>query len=67
MEREELREWLGERGEAGVAAVVVGLLVVASSDRRAAVGVATVVAGLGLVAGGLVDSALEKFGLQGLV
>jgi hypothetical protein len=64
---EELREWLGERGEAGVVALLVGLLVVASSDRRAAAGVATVVVGLGLVAGGLVDSALEKFGLKGLV
>jgi hypothetical protein len=67
MDVQELREWLGDRGEAGVVALVVGLLVVASSDRRAAVGVATVVVGLGLVAGGVVDSALERFGLKGLV
>jgi hypothetical protein len=63
----ELREWLGDRGEVGVATLLVGLLIVASSDRRAAAGLATVVVGLGLIAGGLVDSALEKFGLKGLV
>jgi hypothetical protein len=62
-----LREWLGDRGEVGVATLLVGLLIVASSDRRAAAGLATVVVGLGLIAGGLVDSALEKFGLKRLV
>lgn len=63
----ELREWLGDRGEVGIATLLVGLLIVASSDRRAAAGLATVVVGLSLIAGGLVDSALEKFGLKGLV
>ncbi|MFC7235361.1 DUF7470 family protein [Halosegnis marinus] len=65
MDTEEVREWLGERGEQGAVALLVGLLIVASSDKRAAAGVAVVVVGLGLVAAGLVDSALEKTGMKG--
>ena len=67
MDIEEARDWLGERGEQGVLALAVGLLVVASSDKRAAAGVAVVVAGIGLVATGLVDSALERLGMEGMV
>ncbi|RNJ27242.1 DUF7470 family protein [Halosegnis longus] len=65
MDTDAVREWLGSRGEYGVFALLLGLVVVATRDKRIAAGVATVVVGLGLVAGGLVDTALEKMGMKG--
>jgi len=65
MDIEETREWLGGRGELGAALVVLGVLVVGRENRVAALGAALVVAGVGLVAGGLVDSALERTGMKG--
>ena len=65
MDIDAVREWLGSRGEYGVLALMFGLVVVATRDKRIAAGVATVVVGLGLSAGGLVDTALEKMGMKG--
>ena len=65
MNGEETREWLGERGQLGTALLVLGVLVIGRENRTAAVGTTLVVAGLGLVAGGLVDTALEKTGMKG--
>ena len=66
MDVDETREWLGGRGQVGAALVVVGLLlVVGRESRTAALGTTLVVVGVGLVAGGLVDSALEKTGMKG--
>jgi hypothetical protein len=65
MDLQETREWLGDRGQLGAALVVLGILVVGRENRAAAVGAALVVAGVALVAGGLVDTALEKTGMKG--
>jgi len=65
MDLQETREWLGDRGQIGSALVVLGILVVGRENRAAAVGAALVVAGVALVAGGLVDTALEKTGMKG--
>lgn len=62
---DEAREKLGQTGERGVLLLVVGLLVLASHDKKAALGTAVVVAGLGLIAGGVVDTALEEMGMKG--
>ena len=62
---EETREWLGNRGQLGAVMIAVGILVVGRENRVAALGATLVVAGLGLVAGGLVDTALEKTGMKG--
>lgn len=65
MDIEGTREWLGGRGQAGAALVALGILVIGRENPAAAVGAALVVGGLGLVAGGLVDSALERTGMKG--
>ncbi|KAB7512545.1 hypothetical protein DM867_12440 [Halosegnis rubeus] len=65
MDIDAVREWLGSCGEYGALALLAGVLVVATRDKRIAAGVATVVVGLGLIAGGLVDTALEKMGMKG--
>lgn len=65
MDLQETRELLGRRGQLGAALLVIGVLVIARVNRRAAVGTVLVVAGMGLVAGGVVDTALEEMGLKG--
>jgi len=65
MDLQAIREWLGSRGQAGAALVALGILVVGRENRTAAVGAALIVAGVGLVTGGLVDSALERTGMKG--
>jgi hypothetical protein len=62
---EAAREKLGSTGEKGVLVLLVGLLILASHDKKAAAGTAVVVAGLGLIAGGVVDTALEEMGMKG--
>jgi hypothetical protein len=59
------RELLGREGQTGVVLPVLGVLVVASVDRRAGLGTVLVLAGLGLVSAGVVDTALEETGLEG--
>ncbi|MFC7228126.1 hypothetical protein N0B31_12005 [Salinirubellus salinus] len=65
MDLEETKEMLGQRGQLGAALLVLGLFVIGKHDRKAAVGTTLVVVGMGLVAGGIVDSALEKMGMKG--
>ena len=65
MDFEETKAMLGQRGRLGAALLVLGLLVVGKHDTKAGIGTTLVVAGLGLVAGGLVDSALEEMGMKG--
>jgi hypothetical protein len=65
MDLQETRELLGGRGQVGAALVVLGVLVVGRENRTAAVGATLILAGVGLVAGGLVDTALEKTGMKG--
>ena len=65
MDVEGTREWLGGRGQLGAALIALGILVIGRRSRTAAVGATLVVAGVGLVAGGLVDSALERTGMKG--
>jgi hypothetical protein len=67
MDLEETREWLGDRGQLGAVLVVLGILVVGRENRVAAVGTTLVVTGVALVAGGLVDSALEEMGMKGVL
>lgn len=45
--------------------VALGVLVIGRESRTAALGTTLVVADAGLVAGGLVDSALERTGMKG--
>ncbi|MFC6940049.1 hypothetical protein ACFQE8_08755 [Salinirubellus sp. GCM10025818] len=65
MDLQETRELLGGRGQVGAALVVLGVLVVGRENRVAAAGAVLILAGVGLVAGGLVDTALEKTGMKG--
>jgi hypothetical protein len=65
MDLQETREWLGSRGQAGAVLVALGVLVIGRENRVAAFGTTLVLAGLGLVAGGLIDTALEKTGMKG--
>ncbi|PSP98956.1 hypothetical protein BRC89_06110 [Halobacteriales archaeon QS_4_70_19] len=67
MDIEETKESLGEVGQKGVLALVLGLLVVARENKTAAVGVTLVVIGMGMVARGLVESALEEMGMGGML
>lgn len=67
MDLEETKAMLGERGQLGAALLVLGLLVVGKHDREAAIGTSLVVVGMGLVAGGIVDSALEELGMKGML
>lgn len=65
MDIEETKAMLGQRGQLGAVLLVLGLLVVGKHDRKAGIGTTLVVVGMGLVAGGIVDSALEKMGMKG--
>jgi hypothetical protein len=67
MDVEETKESLGDVGQKGVVALVLGLLVVARENKVAALGVALVVAGMGMVARGLVESAMEEMGMGGML
>jgi hypothetical protein len=65
MDLQETREWLGGRGQVGAVLVALGVLVVGRENRPAAAGAVLILAGVGLVAGGLLDTALEKTGMKG--
>jgi hypothetical protein len=67
MDIEETQESLGEVGQKGALALVLGLLVVARENKVAALGVTLVVVGMGMVARGLVESAMEEMGMGGML
>jgi hypothetical protein len=67
MDVEETKESLGEVGQKGALALVLGLLVVARENKVAALGVTLVVVGMGMVARGLVESAMEEMGMGGML
>jgi hypothetical protein len=67
MDVEETKESLGDVGQKGALALVLGLLVVARENKVAALGVTLVVVGMGMVARGLVESALEEMGMGGML
>lgn len=67
MDIEAIRDTLGERGEKGMLLLTLGLLVVATQNRKIAVGVAVVVAGIGFVARGVVEGVLDDFGIDGML
>ncbi|WP_276261052.1 DUF7470 family protein [Haloglomus litoreum] len=67
MDVEETKESLGEVGQKGALALVLGLLVVARENKVAALGVTLVVIGMGMVARGLVESAMEEMGMGGML
>jgi len=67
MDVEETKESLGDVGQKGAVALVLGLLVVARENKVAALGVTLVVVGMGMVARGLVESALEEMGMGGML
>jgi hypothetical protein len=67
MDLEETQESLGEVGQKGALALVLGLLVVARENKVAALGVTLVVVGMGMVARGLVESAMEEMGMGGML
>ena len=64
MDTEVITESLGESGLVGVATLVVGLLVLARENRRAAVGAIAVVVGYALVGHGLMESFLRSMGME---
>jgi hypothetical protein len=67
MDAREAKAMLGERGQLGSVLLVLGLLVVGRHDKKAGIGTTLVVVGMGLVAGGVVDSALEELGMKGML
>ncbi|PSP96964.1 hypothetical protein BRC84_01280 [Halobacteriales archaeon QS_1_68_44] len=64
MDTETITESLGESGLVGVATVVVGILILARENRRAAVGAIAVVVGYALVGHGLMESFLKSMGME---
>ncbi len=64
MDTETARTALGDTGLAGVAFLLVGILLVGRENRRAAIGAVVVVVGYSLVAHGLVGSFLETMGME---
>ncbi|PSQ42120.1 hypothetical protein BRD14_05075 [Halobacteriales archaeon SW_5_68_122] len=64
MDTEIITESLGESGLVGVATVVVGILILARENRRAAVGAIAVVVGYALVGHGLMESFLRSMGME---
>lgn len=64
MDTELIRESLGDSGLVGVATLVVGILILARENRRAAVGAVAVVVGYALVGHGLMGSFLDSMGMD---
>lgn len=67
MDIEEVRDTLGDEGEKGVLLLALGILLVATQNKKVAIGVAIVVAGIGLVARGVVEGFLEEMGMGGML
>ena len=64
MDTEVARKTLGDTGIAGLVSLVVGFLILARENRRAAVGALALVVGYALVGHGLTESFLESMGME---
>ena len=64
MDTEVARKTLGDTGIAGLLSLVVGFLILARENRRAAVGALAVVVGYALVGHGLMESFLRSMGME---
>lgn len=64
MDREFIQKSLGETGQVGVVAILLGFLVLYRENRRAALGAVAVVLGYALVGHGLMGSFLKSMGMD---
>ena len=64
MDTEVARKTLGDTGIAGLLSLVVGFLILARENRRAAVGALALVVGYALVGHGLMGSFLNSMGME---
>lgn len=64
MDQEFVQKSLGDTGQAGVAVLILGFLILFRENRRAALGAVAVVVGYALVGHGLVGSFLESMGMD---
>ena len=64
MDTEVARKTLGDTGIAGLLSLVVGFLILARENRRAAVGSLALVVGYALVGHGLMGSFLDSMGME---
>ena len=64
MDQEFVQKSLGETGQAGLAVLIVGFLILFRENRRAALGAVAVVVGYGLVGHGLMGSFLKSMGMD---
>lgn len=64
MDREFIQKSLGETGQVGVAAILLGFLVLFRENRKAALGAVVVVVGYALVGYGLMGSFLKSMGMD---
>ena len=64
MDTDVARKTLGDTGIAGLVSLIVGFLVLARENRRAAVGALALVVGYALVGHGLMESFLRSMGME---
>ena len=64
MDTEVARKTLGDTGIAGLLSLIVGFLILARENRRAAVGALALVVGYALVGHGLMESFLRSMGME---
>lgn len=64
MDTEVARKTLGETGIAGLVSLVVGFVILARENRRAAIGALALVVGYALVGHGLTESFLRSMGME---
>lgn len=64
MNQDVIKKSLGETGQAGVVALVAGLVILGLRDRKAAFGALVVVVGIALVGYGLGDRFLKSMGME---
>ena len=64
MDREFIQKSLGDTGQAGLAVILLGFLVLYRENRRAAFGAVAVMVGYALVGHGLMGSFLKSMGMD---